>query len=171
MYCPKCGLQQIADEMRFCSRCGLPIGEVAEWLARGATLVMPEEAPVRMMSPRRKGIRRGAKVMFLSGVLMPLLFGISLAADHPIPLMIALAIFLLGLSIMLYSRFFGEEIPSEQNRQAQPPRLGSMPVGNALPPASNNWVNSAGRERLRTAELAQPPPSVTEHTTRLLDNE
>ena len=35
MYCPKCGQQQVSDNTRFCSRCGLPIDVLAEWLAGG----------------------------------------------------------------------------------------------------------------------------------------
>ena len=35
MYCPKCGQQQISDEMKFCSRCGLALSGLADWLAGG----------------------------------------------------------------------------------------------------------------------------------------
>jgi uncharacterized membrane protein YvbJ len=39
MYCPKCSQQQISDEMRFCSRCGFPLGAVKELIANdGAEL-------------------------------------------------------------------------------------------------------------------------------------
>jgi len=30
MHCPKCGQQQVSDEMRFCSRCGFALGIVTE---------------------------------------------------------------------------------------------------------------------------------------------
>ena len=33
MYCPNCGQQQVSGEMRFCSRCGLALTGLAEWLA------------------------------------------------------------------------------------------------------------------------------------------
>jgi hypothetical protein len=172
MYCPKCGLQQITDEMRFCSRCGLPISGLAEWLAGGGGVLAghEEEAPLPVVSPRRKGISRGAKLIFVSVVMIPIFFGLSILADNPIPLMLPFTIFLAGLCIMLYSRLFGEETPSGKIQRAQPHKLSATPESNALPPASNNWMNWAGGQRVRTAELAQPP-SVTEHTTRLLDNE
>ncbi len=35
MYCPNCGQQQVSEEMRFCSRCGLALSGLAEWLAGG----------------------------------------------------------------------------------------------------------------------------------------
>jgi hypothetical protein len=169
MYCPKCGLQQVSDNMRFCSRCGLPISGLAEWLAGGATLVAPEESPVKIPSLRRKGIRRGAKLIFFSAVLTPVFFGLSIIFDSAIPLFAPLTVFLLGLSFMLYTRLFGEDIPLIGSRQAQPSRLGPTTDNNALPPASDIGISGIGRP-VRTAEIAQPP-SVTEHTTKLLDSE
>ena len=35
MYCPRCGQKQMAGDLKFCSRCGLPMGLVAELLANG----------------------------------------------------------------------------------------------------------------------------------------
>ena len=170
MYCPKCGQQLVSDNTRFCSRCGLAISGLAEWLAGGATLAVPEEAPLVLASPRRKGISRGAKLMFLSGVLLPIFFGLSIAVDAPVPLLIPLTIFLAGLSLMLYSRIFGEETPPVRGQQVRPARLGTTFGGTALPPASAIGLSSIGGEQVRTAELAQPP-SVTEHTTKLLDRD
>ncbi len=171
MYCPKCGQQQVADNVRFCSRCGLPIGEVSEWMAGGAALaVLEEAASPALISPKRKNIRRGAKLMFMSAVLLPVFFGISLLVDGPGPLIVPFTIFLAGLSLYLYARLFGEELPPAKSQPAQPSRLAAMSGGNALPPASNLWVDSVGRQRARTSELAQPP-SVTEHTTKLLNND
>ena len=38
MFCPRCGQEQASGELRFCSRCGLPMGIIAEVLANGETL-------------------------------------------------------------------------------------------------------------------------------------
>ena len=174
MYCPRCGQQQISDEMRFCSRCGLPISGLAEWVAGGG--VPSTNAAVKKVSsrsPRRKGIRLGAKVMFLSGVLFPVLLAISLDVDEGGPMILPVLIFFVGLAIMLYSRLFVEDIPSFQSDLAQTSRLATVSEASALPPASNIPIHSPGdfaRPRVRTNELAQPP-SVTEHTTKLLDQE
>lgn len=172
MYCPKCG-QQASDNMRFCSRCGLPISEVADWLAVGGTtaaLGAPAEAPPPVLSPKRKGMRRGAKVMFWSGALIPIFFALSIAADSPIPLILPSIIFLAGLSWLLYSRLFGEESTVYGNRQAQDMKLGAAPTTSALPPANDAGISTGGGRTSRTAEMAQPP-SVTDHTTKLLKNE
>ena len=174
MYCPRCGQQQISDEMKFCSRCGLPISGLAEWVAGGGVPSTHAAAKkVSARSPRRKGIRRGAKLMFLSGVLFPVLLAPSLALGEGGPMIIPLLVFFVGLTIMLYSRLFGEDIPSFESDLAQTSRLAAVSEASALPPASTIPIHNAGdfaRPRVRTNELAQRP-SVTEHTTKLLDQE
>ena len=174
MYCPRCGQQQVSDEMRFCSRCGLPIGGLAEWVAGGG--VPSTYAGVKKVSSRsrrRKGIRLGAKVMFVAGVLFPVLLALSLAIEEGGPMIVPFVTFFVGLAITLYSRLFVEDIPSLQSELAQTSRLATVSEASALPPASNIPIHSPGdfaRPRVRTNELAQPP-SVTEHTTKLLDQE
>lgn len=171
MYCPKCGQQQVSDNMRFCSRCGLPLSGLAEWLAGGGALeVRQEEASVKLASPRRKGIRRGGKLLFLSGVLLPIFFGLSLIFDEPFPLIVPFALIFVALSMMLYSRIFAEETPPANSQPPQPSRFETAAGNTALPPASGIPVNSMGEQRARTAEMAQPR-SVTENTTKLLDSE
>lgn len=170
MYCPKCG-QHASDNMRFCSRCGLLLSEVSEWLAgSGGGLAVRGEAPPNVLSPKRKGMRRGAKTMFWGGAMFPFFLMFSIAVDDPVPLFIPFIVFLAGLSMTLYSRLFGEEFPSDRIQQAQDVSLGTRPGNSALPPGSDAGVISGGRRQGRTAEMAQPP-SVTEQTTKLLDSE
>ena len=38
MYCPRCGQEQVSSELRFCSRCGLPLNLVTEVVLNGGTL-------------------------------------------------------------------------------------------------------------------------------------
>jgi hypothetical protein len=174
MYCPRCAQQQISDEMRFCSRCGLPLSGLPEWLAsNGAPALRVQESPVPVNSPRRKGIRRGAKVMFFSVAMLPLFLFFSFVVDEPFPLFVPFITFIVGLTIMLYSRLFVEDFPSIKSQLGQPFGIGTPLVGQALPPASNIPMYGPGNlagQQVRTNELAQRP-SVTEHTTRLLDNE
>ena len=174
MYCPRCGQQQISDEMKFCSRCGLPMSGLTEWLVgSGAPAGREQETPVSLRSPRRKGIRRGAKLMFLSGVLLPVFLVLSLFIEEGAPMIIPISIFFVALTMMLFSRLFSEEISPIKSQQAQTSGLGAMSVLGPLPPASNIPLHGPGNiagQRVRTNELAQPP-SVTEHTTKLLDQE
>jgi endogenous inhibitor of DNA gyrase (YacG/DUF329 family) len=166
MYCPKCGQQQIADNMSFCSRCGLPVNGLAEWLA-GEAVIQRQEVTPRVRSPKRKGISRGAKLIFLSVVLAPLFLGLSFIVDSPVPLFVPFTIFLGGLSFVLYSSIFGDDVPTARSTQSRTAGLSSKAGGTALPSPENTWANRVGRRQVRTAELIQPP-SVTENTTKLL---
>jgi hypothetical protein len=168
VYCPNCGQQQISDTMKFCSRCGLPISGLAEWIAGRGTPAVPEVPQPHIRPRRRKGVRRGAKLLFLSGVLIPVALVLSIIFDHPGPLLIPFTVFITGLSIMLYSRLFSEEDLFDY--QSQPSRLAATPERNALPPAANTGMEGVGGQRMRTAEMTKPP-SVTEHTTKLLDKD
>ena len=182
MYCPSCGQQQVSEEMRYCSRCGLALAGLAEWLSGGGVpLRATEEAQVAPDSRRRKNMRRAAKLMFFSGVLLPLFLAISIGVDEPGPLIVPFFIFFVALMWMLYARLFMSKT-APANYQApqsaipsgsfQTSTLASGQARGSLPPAAagNIPVSGASRQQVRTNELAQRP-SVTEHTTRLLDNE
>lgn len=169
MYCPRCGQQQVSDDMRFCSRCGLPLAGLMEWLAAGGSLAVRETQAAQPLL-RRKGVKQGAKLMFLSGVVFPLMFALSILVDNPAPLLVSFVIFFAGLAMMLYSRLFGEEMFPSKTNQAQTAPL-EINVGPAsfLPPAQVP-LNPVGRQKMRTAEMVEPP-SVTDHTTKLLDRD
>jgi endogenous inhibitor of DNA gyrase (YacG/DUF329 family) len=164
MYCPNCGQQQVSGEMRFCSRCGLALTGLAEWLAGGSLPVQrADEIPVSEPSRRRKHIRRASKLMFFSGVLLPVFVLLCAAIEEGAPLLLPGGIFFISLVWLLYARLFMDD-----TAPAQQPAFGTIPARSSLPPAVN--TPNIGRQQVRTNELAQPR-SVTEHTTRLLDNE
>ncbi|HVF22636.1 MAG TPA: zinc ribbon domain-containing protein, partial [Pyrinomonadaceae bacterium] len=107
MYCPSCGQQQISDEMRYCSRCGLALTGLLEWLAGGRLpLTTAEEAQVAPDSRRRKNIRRAGKLMFFAGALFPVFLAFSIGADEPGPLGVPFFLFFVALAWMLYARIF-----------------------------------------------------------------
>src|ERR1041384_1907282 len=166
MYCPNCGQQQISSHRKFGSRCGVAMSGLAEWLAGGG-LPAPRNVEVQTSdaSPRRKGIKRAAKLMFFSGVLFPIFLAISLAVDEGGPMIIPILVFFVSLVMLLYARLFSDKTTPVT---AQTTVSGSAPTRSSLPPPTSIPINS--RPQVRTNELAQRP-SVTEHTTRLLDNE
>lgn len=108
--------------------------------------------------------------MFWGAAIIPVFLALSLAIDDPIPLFMPMIVFLAGLSILLYSRLFIEEVSANRIQQPQDLSFGAKPGFGALPTGSNAGVVSGGRREVRTAEIAHPP-SVTEHTTKLLDSE
>lgn len=170
MYCPKCGQQQISDDMRFCSRCGLAFSGLAEWLGGALPVQRAEETQPAALSPRRKGIRRAAKMMFFSGVLFPIFLAIGIAEEEGAALVPPVILFFASLAWMLYARLFSDNtVPGALNRSVQTSTLGPPPARTPLPPANTTYIPNTG-PRVRTNELVQPP-SVTENTTRLLDNE
>jgi hypothetical protein len=155
--------------MRFCSRCGLALAGLAEWLAGGLPS-RPRDAQISDVSPRRKGMRRAAQLMFLSGVLFFGFLVISIFTKHGEPMVIPIMLFFISLVWMLYARLFSDRTAPMIEHAAQTSALRSDAGRGTLPPAINFPTPTAERQRVRTNELAHPP-SVTEHTTKLLDNE
>ena len=156
MYCPNCGQQQVSDEMRFCSRCGLALSGLAEWLAGGLLVRRSEETLTP--SRQRKAIRRAAKLMFFSAVMFPLFLVMSIGIDEPGPIFLPLFLAFVSGMWMLYAKLF-MEAATPLNQGTQPAAFGTPATRASLPP-----------HQVRTNELIQVP-SVTEHTTKLLDNE
>ncbi len=150
-----------------------------EWLSAGGMPAKRQEvAQVAGDSPRRKGIRRASKLMFFSGVLFPIFLRICIAVEEGGPMIVPFGLFFVALVMMLYARLFSDNTervkgplvytPALQTSAAQNPALGSDQSRSALPPAANNSIPTFGTQPVRTNELVQPP-SVTENTTRLLD--
>ncbi len=171
MYCPRCGQQQISDEMRFCSRCGMPTAGLMDWLNRvGASTPAPiAETQSLLPTPRKKGIRRAGKVLFVSGVLFVICFFISVVIGDGGPMVIPFLVLFIGLVMMLYARLFSSPVPKVQSQYSPPGSLGPMSM-HALPPQTHVPMHDVSQQRGRTNELAHPP-SVTEHTTKLLDQD
>jgi hypothetical protein len=108
--------------------------------------------------------------MFLSGVLFPVFILFCAAIGAGEPMIIPVGTFFVSLVWMLYARLFIDNTAPAISYAAQQATFGSVPARSALPPAVNHPMPNIGRQQVRTNELTQPP-SVTEHTTRLLDNE
>src|SRR5690349_16536623 len=143
MYCPKCGQQQVSDEMRFCSRCGLALSGLAEWVTGEALLVKRADEPQSVaLSARRREMRRAGKLMFFSAVLLPVFLGISLIFDEGAPMIFPFLVFFVGLAMMLYARLFGDNTtPTDdamlKNPAAQNSQLPTSSTRSSLPPAAN----------------------------------
>ncbi|HVF45052.1 MAG TPA: zinc ribbon domain-containing protein [Pyrinomonadaceae bacterium] len=169
MFCPRCGQQQISGEVRFCPRCGLSLASVPALLA-GFEAALTEGKARGGRSKKRKQMRRGAKLMFLSAVLFPIFFGIAISGDGPGPLIVPVTVFFAGLAWMLYFVLFGEEDAQEPADARGTEVLRESRTAPPLPPATFVPASGFGARRANTADMAQPP-SVTEQTTRLLDEE
>ena len=136
---------------------------------RAACKTTRQDRGFAIVSPAQSNPSRSETDVF-SGVLFPVFLVISIAEDEGAALLLPSFLFLASAAWMLYARFFSSATAPVKNQAAQTSVLGSIPTHSALPPATTIPVPGVGRQQVRTNELAQPP-SVTEHTTRLLDND
>jgi hypothetical protein len=175
MFCPRCG-QQAAEEIHFCSRCGLPLGTVAEVVERGGELARP--GAVSGLTPRQKGIRKG--LMLLVGGLLSFKAAVLLTVykEDLFVLLIPAGIFIIvGVMRMLYGLLLEEHTRAQKplksaGRDAAPALAREAARAAELPPARTVPISSYARPGADTSDMAAaPPPSVTENTTRLLDEE
>ncbi len=176
MYCPKCSQEQVSEEMRFCSRCGFSLTAVRELIVSGNALTAPG-SEVQARSSGQKAVRRGAWIML--GCLAFTLFVGFLAAiddDFAVLLVLPLLGFIIGILNVFYGAFWADKralkraaakslaVPTTPNQLGAPARA-ELPASRMAP------IESFSGKRGATAEMIQSPPSVTENTTRLLDEE
>lgn len=122
-----------------------------------------------LMTARRRGMRRGAKLMFICGVLLPAVALLAFEGDAPGPLLLVLTAGLAGLAWLVYSWLFGDNVVPV-GKDAARRDLGAAsdrPTFGAPQFIPAPFFN---QQRANTAEIYQPP-SVTENTTRLLDKD
>ncbi len=181
MHCPQCGQQQVSDGVRFCSRCGFPLDGVMQLLANSGVLPAYHQLDQgrKEMSPRRQGVRQGAALLLSGAVIVPLMGVLNAYTRLPLEIFIAMAavIFFIGGPLrMLYAALFEEGaatprqmLSSSYAPPSMPAQLGAPVRGSALPPPPANPA-AGWRPRPNTAEILQPR-SVTENTTRLLDED
>jgi hypothetical protein len=178
MFCPQCGQQQISGETRFCSRCGFPLGGVLSLLTSGGVPAQSETSgQPKKLSPRSRGYRQGALLIMIGIILTPIL-GILTDIGMPEVLVALTAVicFMGGFTRMIYARIFEEK--SEQAASHSLPSYAAPATHtqfgpgvarpSALPP-QRSVPASGWRTPNDTAEVVAPP-SVTENTTRLLDD-
>jgi len=172
MHCPQCGQQQVSEEMRFCKSCGFSLDGVRELLATGNTSPTLQKQNKPRQSPRRQGVRQGVILLFISMVFMPLITLIGKGPGEFLPMIFLMA----GLMRILYAVIFQEGAPrkTKQNNSLSyispitTEQLGAAPPAPALPPSQGVPASVFNARRMDTAEMVSPP-SVTEHTTKLLD--
>ncbi|HZI85869.1 MAG TPA: zinc ribbon domain-containing protein [Pyrinomonadaceae bacterium] len=177
MYCPKCSQEQLSEEVRFCSRCGFSIGVVRELIASGNAVTVPGP-DVQVRSCGQKAVRRGAWIM-LGCLAFTLFVGLMTAMDDDFAVLILLPFlgFVIGLLTVFYGAFWADKralkraasksqvVPMMPGQPGSPGRTPELPAARITP------IESFTGQRGQTAEMTQSPPSVTENTTRLLDEE
>ena len=173
MFCPRCG-QQAAEEIRFCSRCGLPLGAAAELVGAGGVTAQAEEHVG--LTPRQRGTRKGLLIT-AGGVLFFVLVAIltTIKEDFFPFLILAGLIITVGVMRMLYGFLLEEHTPPKKSLKhkaadAAPALAQAATRAAELPPARAVPANAYAKHGAQTSDMAAPP-SVTESTTRLFDED
>lgn len=186
MYCPNCGQQQVSNELKFCSRCGLPLGLVAEVLANGGFL--PQLAELNQKKPRltkKHGVLFSVFWFIFFILILTPFFGIVNAPDELTGMSAIIGVFgslmllIASLTLLKSSKNETQFGAYQQNfpplQAAPPPNLyqtnvnqlppqQSQPVSSFVPPSAGSW------KAPDTGELVRPQ-SVTEDTTKLLNKD
>lgn len=187
MFCPQCGYRQISNDVRFCSGCGFPLNQVSELLAHGGQLPWrpPQPQGSKPLTSRQKGVRQGVMMMLSTLLVVPVVIFLGVVMlDMPaelIPLTAVLCV-IGGMLRIFHALFIEEDRPpadTSEQRYMPPPvapnYLGAREAApSAIPHAQSHPAAEPQRRRplYDTGELAAPPrSSVTDHTTRLLDDD
>lgn len=178
MHCPRCGQQQVSEEIKFCSRCGFPLGLVSELLAHGGFLPqLAELYKSKRWLTKKNGVVFSIMWMIFFLLIMAPLWGIAdvdeLAAFSAVVGIFGGLMWLIASLVLLKSPsqmpFPQNELPNaninalHQAKQKHLPPQKSQPAQSYVPPAAS-W------KAPDTGELAHPR-SVTEGTTKLLKKE
>jgi hypothetical protein len=152
--------------VRFCPSCGFRLDGVADLLGRDGVPTNVLNVPPTNIpqsgepSERRKGIRRGGKLVFTSlGIFLPVL-AFCFVVEHPAPLFLPASIFFAGIFWMIYYRLFGDD-------RAQTP-MQTQPVYFGPPPQQAYFTQQQSVPVYRSAVETPKEHSVAEHTTRSL---
>ena len=179
VFCPKCGLQSM-DGLRFCKRCGTNLEAVSKILTGALAPVMGDDQ-ARVALEVEYGRQIGIGLRKLLGGLA--LAGILYIAFHQWWVIFLLFPVAFAARDLIAARLIKDQVKdpraalaalrSQKRRRkhewnldlpeiSEPVPLPPAPVANYVPP-----------EVPATGELfeSSPPPSVTEHTTHLLDEE
>jgi len=176
MHCPACGQQQVSNETKFCNRCGLPLTVVAEVVSYGGYLPQLAELSKKndTMWTRKNGL---FFALFWFIFWVPLMasilggvFGIEILGEicALVGCFGALMIFIFALGFMKRPVRYADPrlyaVPNQMHGTSSPqpalPPQQSVPASSYAPPHPGNWRD--------TNDLQ---PSVTEGTTRMLDEE
>jgi hypothetical protein len=170
MFCPKCSQAQSSEEMRYCSRCGFPLETVTLLLNSDGVLPAQQANPNRRSHRSRVATESLILTIFSWSMAMFCTFWFDAHGIYEgVAKIGAFTFFMLGfigLFRFLYAFLFLKMDPVESKRT---PRSITEPKPAQLPPQQSIPISDFPR-RTNTREMA-PQPSVTENTTRLLEED
>jgi hypothetical protein len=183
MYCPRCSHEQGLEEMRFCSRCGFPLAGVAMLLENPGIIPQLAGDPAQTSKQRSKMIKESVFLTFLAWAIALVLsflwdFGGQFESVAKVGSLVFFLLGLVGLLRFLYAFLFVRDMVQSPLQTTVPGPSYSRPLPEdatraALPSARSvpvgDYTPGDYSPRSKTRELVSQP-SVTENTTRLLEN-
>ena len=168
MYCPKCGQSQSSDQIRFCSRCGVDFDQVANLIERDSN---------KPSLDRDRSLLKHLLAMAM--YILVAILAITGWGEWSGPQGTQVRAFAVILSVLTFVFLFSRPLRQmihkllpdkcEQVNSSRPieERRSGIDVP-ALPPAQSVPWTGRYQQRVNTAEMV-PQPSITEHTTALLE--
>lgn len=176
MFCPRCG-QQAAEEVSFCSRCGLPLDAAAEVVEAGGLPVWHQTNAGERggLTPRQRGMRKGLMltvggILFLKAAVL-----LTLYKEDFFVLLVPAGIFLIvGIMRLLYGLLLEAHTPAKKSLKHTATNTAQAPAREGaraeLPHARTIPASAYAKPGAPTNDMVAPH-SVTESTTRLLDED
>jgi hypothetical protein len=178
MYCPTCGQQQAAENIRFCSRCGFLLTGVSEIIANGGS--WPQLADLnKIKSGWTK--KNGVFFSFMWFIFFTCILGIFwniLDVEVLAEISVVIGVFggimwLMGSLVLLKSSkevqpLFNNQFMNQPHGLYGAHQQGALPSSQAVP--ANEYVAPKAGSWMTTNDLAHPG-SVTDHTTKILEKE
>ncbi len=179
MFCPNCGQQQVSQEIKFCSRCGFPLGLVSEILAHGGFLPqLAELYKSKHLFSRRNGLIFSLFWFLIFVLILTPLSGVAdldnLAGVFAIIGTMGALVFFIASLLILQKEPQTFDLPQLGSANSAAKNIHGTSQ-NALPPQQTQSAQSyvAPANVWKTADTGDlvRPPSVTEGTTKLLKKE
>lgn len=160
MFCPTCGQHQVAENSRFCSRCGFLLTGINEVIGNNGLL--PNQASQIELkseeSPRKKGVKKGAWIMLVGMLLvvpLTLIFHLLTNTDPFLTLIAGVISFFGGILRIIYALMFQDSVPvktlpndysqignpqflSAHQAKSLPPQQ-TIPVNDYVAPQAGSW--------------------------------
>jgi hypothetical protein len=179
MFCPKCNQQQGPEAMRFCSKCGFPLAGLAVLLQNNGMIPeYPAQAGLEPRSSRKSIMLESAiftVVAWVIGIVLTFWFdyGGTLETVAKIGALLFFSLSLIGVLRFLYGFLFAKGVADQSAHltSSSSPSDTHLDAHSQLTlPAQQDVPADAYLHRGNTREM-EVRPSVTENTTRLLDEQ
>ena len=178
MFCPRCSQEQISEEIKYCSRCGFLLADVAEALKNDGLV---KRNVVQSAKDLRKATISGISMMALSAIFVLLTFIFWTPEPNffvQFNLLIGMLVFIFGMVFIGYSFLIKpkgiekEETKDSSFNTSKKSFDTAKPTNNLLnePDLTNIANYSPPKTNLMTNELVGIP-SVTDGTTKLLEKD